>query len=476
MRLTLGFVLQTLMDYQVTGGEPSITSVVIDSRLAQPGSLFFAFEGENVDGHEYVQDAIDRGAIVCLVEKVVPGELAIIDARLTLEEQGYRRDNLPTPLCLLIEDTLKALQRLGQAWRQKFNTMRVIGITGSVGKTTTKELTHSVLAQRYKTLKSEGNYNNEIGLPLTLLQIKSQYERAVLEMGMYTSGEISLLCELAKPQIGVVTIIGAVHMEWLGSIEAIAAAKQELIESLPSGPDGVAILNIDDPLVMAMADHTQASIFTYGLDEKADLWADNIVSIGLDGIRFALHYNNERLNVQVPLLGRHSVHTALRAAAVGLVEELSWEEIVAGLQDLGSQLRLVVVPGPRDSIILDDTYNSSPESAVAALNLLADLDGRRIAVLGDMLELGPVEETSHRLVGRRVRDVANVLLTVGQRGRLIAEEALAFGMPPDHVHIVEVSDEAIPILERVIEHGDFVLVKGSRGVHLDRIINAVGRD
>jgi UDP-N-acetylmuramoyl-tripeptide--D-alanyl-D-alanine ligase len=265
-------------------------------------------------------------------------------------------------------------------------------------------------------------------------------------------------------------------MERLGTIEAIADAKRELVEVLPPGPEGVAILNIDDPLVMNMAAYTEARVFTYGLDQKADLWADDIDSMGLEGISFTLHSGRDHLSIHVPLLGRHSVHTSLRAAAVGLVEKLSWDEIVAGLRGLNSQLRLVAVPGPRGSVILDDTYNSSPESAIAALNLLADLPGRRIAVLGDMLELGPVEESSHRLVGRRTWGVADLLVAVGARGKLIGEEAILAGMPSTVVYLVDDSDEAIQVLEDVIQSGDMVLVKGSHGARLDKIVAALGED
>ncbi len=474
--LTLGFVLETLTDYQKSGGEPAVASVVIDSRLTMPGSLFVAFDGDHVDGHDYVFQAFRNGAIAALIEKPVSIECNIIKTERPFKDQFPDGLNLTLPICILVASTLEALQALGKAWRNRFPSVRIVGITGSVGKTTTKELTHSVLSRRFRTLKSEGNYNNEIGLPLTLLSLRPWHQRAVLEMGMYTSGEISLLCDLARPQIGVVTIIGSVHMEWLGSIEAIAEAKQELVEALPADPIGVAILNKDDQRVMAMADHTDARIVTYGLDPTADLWADKIDSMGLEGIYFDLHYGRERLHIHVPLLGRHSVHTVLRATAVGLVEGLAWDEIITGLQGLTAQLRLVAVPGPNDSIILDDTYNSSPESAVAALNLLADLDGRRVAVLGDMLELGPVEETSHRFVGRRASSVAHILLSVGQRGQYIAEEALAVGMPPQQVFIAEDSDEAIPMLERIIEPGDVILVKGSRGVKMDRIVAALGQD
>jgi UDP-N-acetylmuramoyl-tripeptide--D-alanyl-D-alanine ligase len=474
--LTLGFVLETLTDYQKSGGEPSIASAVIDSRLAMPGSLFVAFDGEKVDGHDYVSQAFKNGAIVALVEKPVSIECTTVEAGRPIEDQFPDGLDLTPPICILVASTLEALQELGKAWRNRFPSVRIVGITGSVGKTTTKELTHSVLSRGFRTLKSEGNYNNEIGLPLTLLSLRPWHQRAVLEMGMYTSGEISLLCELAQPQIGVVTIIGSVHMEWLGSIEAIAEAKQELVQALPADPIGVAVLNKDDWRVMAMADHTDARIVSYGLDPTADLWADNIDSMGLEGIYFNMHYGRERIHVHVPLLGRHSVHTVLRATAVGLIEGLTWDEIIPGLRDLTAQLRLVAVPGPNDSIILDDTYNSSPESAVAALNLLEDLDGRRVAVLGDMLELGPVEETSHRIVGRRARSVAHILVSVGPRGQYIAEEALAVGMPPQRVFITENSEEAIPLLERIIGSGDIILVKGSRGVKMDRIVAALGRD
>lgn len=364
-----------------------------------------------------------------------------------------------------------ALQRLGKAWRARFGQVRVIGITGSVGKTSTKELAHAVLGRRFRTLKSEGNLNNEIGLPLTLLRLRPEHERAVLEMGTYGPGEIALLADLARPSVGVVTNIGPVHLERMGSMEAITAAKMELVAALPA--DGVAILNLDDERVMTMAAHTQARIFTYGLVSSADLWADEIQSMGLEGIRFRLHYGRDSLNVQVPLLGRHSVHTALRAAAIGLVEGLAWDEIVSGLRGLSSQLRLVAASGPKQSVILDDTYNSSPDSAIAALNLLADLDGRRVAVMGDMLELGSAEEASHRLVGRRARDVADLLVTVGKRARVMAEAALEAGMNPERVVVVEDVDAAVPVLERLIEPNDFILVKGSRGVYLDRLVTAL---
>jgi len=365
------------------------------------------------------------------------------------------------------------MQTLAAYWRSRLN-LRVVGVTGSVGKTTSKELIAAVLSTRYRTLKTEGNYNNEIGLPLMLLKLSEAHERAVLEMGFYQVGEIKFLCTLARPHVGVVNNVYAVHLERAGSIENIARGKGELIEALPAAPDGAAILNHDDPLVLAMRSRTRARIFTYGLDPASDVWADHIESRGLDGIYFHLHYRHETLHLKVPLLGQHSVHTALRAAAVGLVEGLMWQEIVEGLQSLGAtQLRLSAVTGPGGSLILDDTYNASPESVIAALNLLNELEGRRVAVLGDMLELGAYEEPGHRLVGRRAREVVSLLVTVGPRARIIAEEAREAGLPAEAVVELSDSDEAIAYLASRIGRGDVVLLKGSRGVRMDRIAPAL---
>jgi UDP-N-acetylmuramoyl-tripeptide--D-alanyl-D-alanine ligase len=293
----------------------------------------------------------------------------------------------------------------------------------------------------------------------------------VLEIGGgYELGEIAHLARIARPQVGVVTNVGPTHLERMGTIERIALNKVELVESLPE--DGVAVLNADDPLVRPMAAKACGRVFFYGLTPEADLWADEIESQGLEGLRFRFHYGEEVVYSRVPLLGRHSVHTALRAAAVGLIEGLSWQEIMAGLRG-ATQLRLVVVPGLYGSTLLDDTYNSSPASAIAALNLLDELEGRKIAVLGDMLELGSYEEEGHRKVGRRAMDVAQLLLTVGPRGRIIAQEALDLGMDPQAIHSVEDNKAAIAYLRRAITPGDMVLIKGSRGMAMEHIVSAL---
>ena len=469
--LSLGHILAALTDYEIHGDEAQVAAVQIDSRAVRTGDLFVAFDGEQVDGHDYVKQAFERGARVALVEKVIEG-VAVIDASRPFATSGVSLAD-HEPFSILVENTELGLQTIARFWRDHFADIQIVGITGSVGKTSTKELTHAVLSQRFVTLKTPKNYNNEIGLPLTILQLAAKHTHAVLEMGMYDKGEIALLCTIARPQIGMVTNIGPVHMSRLGSVEAITEAKRELVEALPE--DGIAILNRDDERVMGMAEHTRAKVFTYGLADTADLWASDIKSMGMEGIRFAFHYKGERWPVAVPLLGRHSVHTCLRAAAVALNMGMRWEEIINGLRGQPSQLRLVTVRGPHNSLILDDTYNASPSSVIAALNLLSDLDGRRIAVLGDMLELGSAEEISHRRVGRRAMAVADILVTVGERGRIIADEALAAGMPSNVVYVCETTAQAADVLQDQITGDDIILVKGSLGARMDKVVWALSR-
>ena len=468
--LTLGHLLQALVGRPDRGPDQVITDAAIDSRLVIPGGLFVAVQGERVDGHDYVTEAFERGALVALVERDMPGGLAVLDLR--GEVPPERLNQLSLPICLRVESTVRALHRVAEFWRGQL-ALRVIGITGSVGKSTTKELAAEVLAQRYRTLKNPGNQNNEIGLPLSLLRLTEAHERAVLEMGFYVPGEIAELCRIARPQVGVVTNVSQVHMERAGSLEAIAAGKAELVESLPPGPEGVAILNSDDPLVMDMAHRTRAKVFTYGLSPEADLRASDVEGLGLEGVRFVLHFQGDQLHIRVPMLGRHSVHTALRAAAVGLVEGLTWDEIVTGLQSSHAQLRLVAVYGPGGALLLDDTYNAAPPSVIAALNLLQELDGRRVAVLGDMLELGDYDERGHRLVGARAAQVADQLVTVGGKARWIADEALRAGLAASQVITFDETQAATEYLRGRVGQGDVVLVKGSRAMQLDRIVSAL---
>lgn len=465
--LTLGHILESITGREMIALDQVITDAAIDSRQVIPGALFVALPGENVDGHDYVGEAFERGASVALVERDMSADFPVLDLR---EPTAIEQiEVIDLPICLWVSDSLEALQRIARRWRDTLS-VRVIGVTGSVGKSTTKELTAEVLEQRYRTMKNPGNLNNEIGLPLSLLRLTEAHERAVLEMGFYVPGEIALLCEIAQPQVGVITNISQVHLERAGTMEAIVQGKGELVESLPPAPDGVAVLNFDDLLTRQMAERTQATVFYYGLTPEADLWASEIRGLGLEGVRFVMNYRGESIYIRVPLLGRHSVHTALRAAAVGLVEGLSWEEIVGGLQSSQSQLRLVAVQGPKGALLIDDTYNAAPPSVIAALNLLAELDGRRVAVLGDMLELGEYEERGHRMVGARAAQVADELVTVGRRAQWIANEALLAGLTESQVVVLEDSQAAIEYLRDCVGANDVVLIKGSRGVKMDQIV------
>ena len=472
----------------------SIHHAVLDNRDTALGDLFVAFAGRHTDGHFFIGDAIRRGAqaVICGEqgrEQARAAGAALVDCTIARWElqAALPTDYQPhTPLAYVVDDTTAALQKVGafQRLHRSHPHLRVVGVTGSVGKTSTKEVAAAVLQQRYNLLHNRGSLNSEQGLPFTLLGLSLHHERAVLEMGMYDLGEIRTLCTLARPHVGIVTNIGPSHLERLGTMERITQAKTELIEALPTAEDGgVAILNWDDERVRTMVEHTKAKIFRYGLTPEADLWADEIESAGLEGIRFRFHYRAagnaavESLYARVPLLGRHSVQTALRAAALGLVEGLGWEEILTGLQSVPGQIRLVVVPGINGSTVVDDTYNASPVSTIAALNLLADLEptrqGRRVAVLGDMLELGHYTDEGHKLVGRRAADVVDLLVTVGELGHEIGAEALDVGFDHSQVHQLADHESAIALLKTELRQDDIVLIKGSRAVGMDLIVTEI---
>jgi UDP-N-acetylmuramoyl-tripeptide--D-alanyl-D-alanine ligase len=468
--LTLADAIEALTNNRPEIADLVITEAAIDSRQVIPGSLFVALPGEKVDGHDFIDEAFKRGASFALIQHDIGIECNTLDLRSGLNTDAISEIKLP--LCLLVGNTLAALQQIARFWRRKLD-LRVIGITGSVGKSTTKEMVAEVLSMRYRTLKSLGNLNNEIGLPLSILRLSSGHQRAVLEMGFYVPGEIAFLCDIAQPQVGVLTNIGTVHAERAGSQEAIAQGKSELVQSLPSAPNGIAILNFDDPWVRKMEEKTRAQVFFYGLSPEADLWADEVIGLGLEGIRFRLHYNREILHVRVPLIGRHSVHTALRATAVGLVEGLTWQEIFGGLKQGHTQLRLVAVRSQTGALLLDDTYNASPESMLAALNLLDEMDGRKIAVLGDMLELGQYERQGHEMVGSRAAQVASILLTLGSRSQIIAKAARKAGLKKSSILEFQEMDPIIDWLTKNLTAEDTVLVKGSRGLHMEQIVNAL---
>lgn len=455
--LTLADVSQGTAPSRVYGNAtPSLpfANVVHDSRLAGPGSLFVALKGDR-DGHEFVRDAVARGAS------------GILGERLLAEAEWLGKAGGREVAFVVADDALSALQRLARWWRERQN-IEVVAVTGSVGKTSTKEVVAGVLGRRYRVLRNEKNYNNEIGLPLTLLSLDGTFEKAVLEMGMYDLGEIRDLCVVALPTVGVVTNVGPVHLERLGTIERIAQAKAELVEALPA--HGLAVLNGDDPRVRAMAALTRAQAILYGFEGDCQVRASEVVPQGLEGVRFTLHALGRVGPVHIRLAGRHSVYNALAGAAVGFAAGLGWDEVVAGLAELPSSLRLVAVPGRNGSLVIDDTYNASPASTLAALDFLAQLPAPRVAILGDMLELGSYGAEGHREVGRRVAQVAQALVAVGPLARLIAAEARIGGLS-DIAYAPD--SESVDYEPRVGEH---ILVKGSRSMQMEKVVARLRAD
>jgi UDP-N-acetylmuramoyl-tripeptide--D-alanyl-D-alanine ligase len=432
----------------------TISGAAVDSRRVLPGSIFVALPGERTDGHAFVADALRAGAVAALVARPIE-----LDPELDAPQ-------------VVVPDPLQALQELAAWWRAQ-HAVRVVGITGSTGKTIAKEITADVLERGLVTLRNEGNLNSETGLPMTLLRLGPRHEVAVLEMSMYTVGEIARLAEIAQPEVGVVLAVHPAHLERAGSIERIAQAKAELPAALPR--DGLAVLNADDQRVAAMRGVTVAEVRTFGLGAAADVRAEGIVSHGLAGTEFTLTapWGTRRVTSANP--GRHLVPHALAAAAVAERLGVPLDEVAAALE-AGSHAehRMNVLESSSGATLVDDTYNASPVSVAAALEFLAETPlragRRRIAVLGDMLELGPDEERLHREVGQMAARAADVVVAVGPRGRWLGDAARAEA----HARVVSAADaeEAAALLEREVAPavGDLVLLKASRGIGLDRAV------
>ncbi len=441
---------------QLTGGRllarspRPIRGAAVDSRLIRPGQVFVALPGERVDGHAFIAQALAHGAAGLVVTRPIPDPAALGDVTV-----------------VRVADGLAALGALAAGWRQRFDLL-VVGVTGSIAKTSTKEAIGAVLAQRFMTLRSPGNQNNEVGLPLTVLEIGPGHQAAVLEMGMYVGGEIAELARIAQPRIGVVTAVQPVHLARIGSLEAIEAAKGELLEALPR--DGTAVLNADDPIVRRMGRRTVARTLSYGFDASADIAASDVTSAGFEGMRFVLRVLGASLPVAIPTLGRLSVHNALAAAAVGHAAGLTLHEIAAGLASGWSAPHRAAVVRAGGVTLIDDSYNASPRSMVAALDLLAGLPGRRGAILGEMLELGDASEDGHRAVGEAAARTLDWLVVVGRNAAAIAEGALDAGLDPAQLHTAPDGDAVLATLPSRLRPGDVVLVKASRGIGLDRLV------
>jgi UDP-N-acetylmuramoyl-tripeptide--D-alanyl-D-alanine ligase len=430
----------------------AVTGASIDSRTLAVGEAFFAIAGHRGDGHQHVGDAAARGAS-CLVVHVLPD------------------DPPPTVPLVLVDDTTRALGRFAARHRARF-AIPVVAVTGSNGKTTTKELIGAVLATRFRVLKSEASFNNQWGLPLTLLRLIPEHEAAVLEMGTNQPGEIAALSAIAAPTVGVVTIVVAQHTEFLGSIEGVREEKADLVRALPA--TGTAVLNADDPNVLGMARHTRARVLTFGTTPAADVHLASEIADDGDAVAFTIARGAERARVRLALAGRHNAVNALAAAATGVAFGLGLPEMARGLGTARPIKGRCVWREAGGVHILDDSYNANPVSLRAALEAVAARRGGRrlVVVLGDMLELGEIADEAHRDAGRQVAALeVDEFVGVGLRARLAVEEARARGLGEAH-HVTTFEDTVAHLLKRLAA-GDVVLIKGSRGMRLERVVDAL---
>jgi UDP-N-acetylmuramoyl-tripeptide--D-alanyl-D-alanine ligase len=420
----------------------------IDSRSLQPGDLFFAVRGDRLDGHDFVETALAKGAVGAVVGKDQA-------ARFPQKNQ-----------ILAVDDSLLALQTLAAAVRRLWGKP-LIAVTGSAGKTTTKEAIAHVLATKHRVLKSQGNLNNHFGMPLQLLKLEPEHQIAVLEMGMSHAGEITALAHLAQPDCGVVTMVAPVHLEFFASIAAIARAKYELIESLHAG--GIAILNADDEYVSQLGRDFHGKVATFGLHKPAAVAARKIESRGPLGSAFEIVADGEHSSATLPLLGEHSIYNALAAVAVGLQYGVSLRTAAESLATLSPADKRGEILSYAGATIINDCYNSNPKALDNMVRSLAQIPARRrIVVAGEMLELGPAAEAMHRESGQNMaRNGIDRLLGVRGLAKSMVEAAVEAGM---HAEFVNTPQEAGDWLRREVNSGDVVLLKASRGVRLERAL------
>lgn len=431
--------------------ETKISGVSTDTRTLKKGDLFFALTGESSDGHKFLADALSKGASGVVVSRKVETRATVIR----------------------VEDTLIALGELSAIYRSKFNPL-LIGVTGSVGKTTTKEMIAAVCAASGPVLKNEGNFNNEIGLPLTLFSLSSRHKTAVVEMAMRGRGQISYLADIAKPKIGVITNIHMSHIELLGSLDAIAETKGELLDYLPG--EGHAVLNIDDAYFEKFKNRAKCNVISFGESPKADIRA---MSSGLDAkgcSRFDVLTPSGKFDVRIPVPGEHNIKDALAAIAIGEILSIDHEWIRSALAKYKPpEKRSNVIPSRNGFVIIDDTYNASPASVLSALKTLKMMDGaKKVAILGDMLELGDMALDSHIEIGKYVKELGvDVLAVYGDLGKLIARGAIDAEMPISNVIEFDDHTQLTKEIAGLLGEGDVVLVKGSRAMRMEKIVEGL---
>jgi len=453
----IGLKISEIMEVtqgKLQGGDSSVLvgDISTDSRKINPGSLFIALKGERFDGNDFLTEAFANGAVAVMTDR----EAADFPGRIVIK----------------VEDTLKALHDLALYYRDRFD-IPFVGITGSVGKTSTKDMVACALGARYNVLKNEGNLNNEIGVPLTIFRLEPGHEAAVIEMGMSGFGEIRALTRIVKPKVGIITNIGLSHIEKLGSRQDILRAKLELIEGLQ--PDGVLILNGDDVMLNGVKDLLEVRTVSYGLEEDVDYQAYNIRSKGEKGTDFNIKLDGNEYNVHVPAPGVHNVYNALAALAAGHELGVPADLLISGIAGYTpGSMRLNILKS-NGLTVINDAYNASPQSVKAAIDVLNEIEAkRRIAVLGDMLELGSWSTVAHKETGAYVAGSrTDMIITVGQAAAHIAEGAMEAGFPGSGIVVLANNGEAIRYLQDIIREGDAILVKGSRGMMMEEIVNSL---
>jgi UDP-N-acetylmuramoyl-tripeptide--D-alanyl-D-alanine ligase len=438
-----------------------VEGVSTDSRLVRPGELFVPLKGPIFDGHQFIAQALAQGAAGSLIQR---GWL-----------QNREALCLTGKFLILVQDVLTALGDLARFWRRRQRSLKLAAITGSNGKTTTKEMAARILSGSLRVLKTEGNLNNLIGLPLMLLKLSPAHEVAVLEMGMNVVGEIARLKEIAEPQISLITNVGRAHLEFLGSLEGVARAKGELWEGLKK-EDWIAV-NADDPRVAGLASSANCRKMTFGTREKADIRGGKVEAEGGRGLRFFLAMDGKELPVHLAAFGRHNVSNALGAASLAAILGMGIEAIAAGLERYQPYPgRGRVVPLAGNIHLLDDTYNSNPDSLEATLLAFGEMRGRSrgMIAMGDMLEIGPGSADAHENAGRRMGGMGLAhLFWLGDMGEPVAEGAESAGMDKRKIHLLKSYEEILDTLADLVEEGDWILVKGSRKMHMERVVEGL---
>jgi UDP-N-acetylmuramoyl-tripeptide--D-alanyl-D-alanine ligase len=459
--LTIEEVLRATGGKLLQGKENAFfQGISTDSRTITEGELFIALKGPCFDGHHYALEALKKKAGGVLVEEDMVGDI---------RWNGYR-----SRAVIAVKDTLTALGAIARDWRRKYGPP-VVALTGSNGKTTTKEMIAACLETTFPILKTKGNLNNLIGVPLTLLTLTEKERVVVLEMGMNVPGEIRRLTEIAEPDVGLITNIQKVHLEGMGSLERLKEEKGELFRKMRR--DGTILVNQDDPRVVDLARDYPGQKITFGIETPAEVMAKEIQLRGVEGTSFTLILEEEAMEVHLQLLGRHFVPNALSAIAVACLFGVELKQAKEAIEHFQSfPMRMEVVPLKDGKTLINDAYNANPYSMELALETLVEVKGkgRAIAVLGDMLELGNFEKEAHEQLGERVSELAiDFLLALGEDAPLVVESAIRHGFPIERTRIVESHSEAISLLRQRLENGDWILVKGSRRMAMEKIVEGL---